>query len=53
MQRWSHVCQAVRRARNEFKFLIIYLHSSLHSNTPAFCRHVAHYHQSLPQVTSR
>lgn len=30
--------EAVRRARNEFKFLIIYLHSSLHSNTPAFCR---------------
>jgi FAS-associated factor 2 len=30
--------EAVRRARNEFKFLILYLHSGLHTNTPAFCR---------------
>lgn len=30
--------QAVNKARDEFKFLIVYLHSPQHSDTPKFCR---------------
>ncbi|KAL6080625.1 FAS-associated factor 2 [Balamuthia mandrillaris] len=32
--------EAIRAARSEFKFLIVYLHSSLHTDTPSFCRNV-------------
>lgn len=30
--------EAVRRAKNQFKFLILFIHSNMHSNTPEFCR---------------
>ena len=29
--------EAIRKARNDYKFLIIYLHSSMHTDTPDFC----------------
>jgi len=31
---------AINKAKQEFKFLVIYLHSELHSNTSGFCREV-------------
>jgi len=32
--------QAVTKAKNEFKFLVVYLHSSQHGDTAQFCRDV-------------
>eukprot|EP00300_Choanocystis_sp_HF-7_P007602 c15392_g1_i1.p1 GENE.c15392_g1_i1~~c15392_g1_i1.p1 ORF type:complete len:450 (+),score=100.54 c15392_g1_i1:51-1400(+) len=31
---------SLQAARNQFQFLVVYLHSSHHYNTPAFCRNV-------------
>jgi hypothetical protein len=30
---------AVRQANNEAKYLMVYLHSAVHEDTPAFCRY--------------
>lgn len=30
--------EAVNKAKRDFKFLLVYLHSDIHENTPRFCR---------------
>eukprot|EP00741_Cyanophora_paradoxa_P011882 tig00020571_g11484.t1 len=30
--------EALERSKRDYKFLIVYLHSDMHGNTPAFCR---------------
>eukprot|EP00958_Prasinococcus_capsulatus_P006369 scaffold603_cov404-Prasinococcus_capsulatus_cf.AAC.43 len=32
--------EAMREAQRTFKFLLVYLHSAEHTNTPAFCRNI-------------
>jgi hypothetical protein len=33
--------QALQRAKEDFKFLVIYIHSDVHSDTPRFCKFVS------------